>query len=72
MSIAHLGLAGDSRTSSESRHTDRVPPHDLLAEQSAIGGMLLIAHFLFIVRGYVLRREFAPDAHFDATASASL
>lgn len=37
-----------------------------------IGGVLLIAHFLFIVRGYVLRREFASDAHFDATASASL
>jgi hypothetical protein len=24
------------------------------------------------VRSYVLRREFASDAHFDATASASL
>lgn len=36
------------------------------------GGLLLIVHFLLIVRGYVLRREFASDAHFDATASASL
>ena len=36
------------------------------------GGVLLIVHFLLIVRGYVLRREFASDAHFDATASASL
>jgi TRAP-type transport system small permease protein len=37
-----------------------------------IGGMLLIAHFLFIIRGYVTNREFAADDQFDATASASL
>ncbi len=37
-----------------------------------IGGMLLIVHWLLIVRDYVLKREFASDAHFDATASASL
>ena len=37
-----------------------------------IGGVLLIIHWLLIVRGYVLRREFATDAHFDAAASASL
>lgn len=36
------------------------------------GGLLLIVHFLLIVRGYVLERRFASDAHFDATASASL
>lgn len=36
------------------------------------GGVLLIVHFLLIVRGYLLRREFASDAHFDANASASL
>lgn len=41
MSIAHLGLAGDQRPTTESRQNDRTPPHDLLAEQSAIGGMLL-------------------------------
>ncbi|WP_235928945.1 replicative DNA helicase [Marisediminicola senii] len=52
MSITHLGLAGsghgangsgqksDSR-SDQQRHSERTPPHDLLAEQSAIGGMLL-------------------------------
>ena len=34
-------------------------------------GMTLV-HWLLIVRDYVLRREFASDAHFDATASASL
>jgi len=37
-----------------------------------VGGMLLMVHWLLIVRGYVLRREFATDAHFDAAASASL
>ena len=37
-----------------------------------VGGVLLAVHWLLIVRGYVLRREFAADAHFDATASASL
>ncbi len=37
-----------------------------------VGGALTIVHWLLIVRGYVLQREFASDAHFDATASASL
>ena len=37
-----------------------------------LGGALLIAHFLFVLRGYVTQRRFAADAHFDATASASL
>ncbi|MFC0220816.1 TRAP-type C4-dicarboxylate transport system permease small subunit [Pseudochelatococcus lubricantis] len=37
-----------------------------------IGGLLLIAHFGFVLRGYVVKREFAADDQFDATASASL
>ena len=37
-----------------------------------IGGILLIVHFLLVVKGYVTDRKFASDAHFDATASASL
>jgi replicative DNA helicase len=45
MSIAHLGLTtergGDQRQPTEYRASDRTPPHDLLAEQSAIGGMML-------------------------------
>lgn len=36
------------------------------------GGILLIIHWGLIVRSYVLKREFASDAHFDANASASL
>jgi replicative DNA helicase len=46
VSIAHLGLApgsggGDSRPSGGDWTGERTPPHDLLAEQSALGGMLL-------------------------------
>lgn len=37
-----------------------------------VGGALLLVHWALIVRGYVLERKFAADAHFDATASASL
>jgi len=37
-----------------------------------VGGVLLLVHWALIVRGYVLERKFAADAHFDATASASL
>jgi replicative DNA helicase len=69
MSIAHLGLAGDSRASSDSRPENRVPPHDLLAEQSAIGGMLLskdaVADVVESVRGidfYIPKHEIIFDA----------
>lgn len=37
-----------------------------------VGGVLLVVHWLLIVRHYVRERHFASDAHFDATASASL
>ena len=36
-----------------------------------VGGVLL-AHWALVVRAYVRERSFASDAHFDATASASL
>ena len=68
MSIAHLGLA-DQRTGAESRHTERTPPHDLLAEQSALGGMMLskdaVADVVETVRGgdfYVPKHEIIFDA----------
>ncbi|MBO9679061.1 MAG: TRAP transporter small permease [Acidovorax sp.] len=47
-------------------------PFAYIYSAMAIGGLLLIAHFLLVVRGYVLCREFAADDHFDANASASL
>jgi len=43
VSIAHLGLASEARppAGGDVWGTDRTPPHDMLAEQSALGGMLL-------------------------------
>ncbi len=68
MSIAHLGLAGE-RQSSEWGAADRTPPHDLLAEQSALGGMLLskdaVADVIETVRGtdfYIPKHELIFDA----------
>jgi TRAP-type C4-dicarboxylate transport system permease small subunit len=37
-----------------------------------IGMAMTLIHWLLIVRDYVVDRHFASDAHFDATASASL
>ncbi|MEO6942885.1 MAG: replicative DNA helicase [Terrimesophilobacter sp.] len=69
MSIAHLGLAGDQRPATDTRQNDRTPPHDLLAEQSAIGGMLLskdaVADVLETVRAidfYIPKHEIIFDA----------
>ncbi|MFP7761796.1 replicative DNA helicase [Marisediminicola sp. LYQ134] len=73
MSITHLGIAqsgqsSDSR-SDQQRQSERTPPHDLLAEQSAIGGMLLskdaVADVVESVRAmdfYMPRHEIIFDA----------
>ena len=37
-----------------------------------VGGVLLIVHWLLVVRRYVRTRQFAADAHFDANTSAAL
>ncbi len=37
-----------------------------------LGAAMTLIHWLLIVRDYVFERKFAVDAHFDATASASL
>ena len=47
-------------------------PFSYIYSAMLIGGVLLIVHWLLIVRRYVNVREFASDAHFDAAASASL
>ena len=49
----------------------QVPFADIYAAMP-VGGLLLVIHWALIVRGYVLERQFASDAHFDANASASL
>jgi replicative DNA helicase len=69
VSIAHLGLAGESRVANEGWQGERTPPHDLLAEQSAIGGMLLskdaVADVVETVRGvdfYIPKHEVIFEA----------
>ncbi|AYF97814.1 replicative DNA helicase [Protaetiibacter intestinalis] len=69
MSIAHLGLAPEADRPRDGRQGERTPPHDLLAEQSAIGGMLLskdaVADVLETVRGvdfYIPKHEVIFDA----------
>ena len=71
MSIAHLGLAGpgESRSEQQRQQSERTPPHDLLAEQSAIGGMLLskdaVADVIEAVRAvdfYMPKHEIIFDA----------
>ncbi|GHD44175.1 replicative DNA helicase [Mycetocola manganoxydans] len=71
MSIAHLGLS-DQPPAGENRgeyRADRTPPHDMLAEQSALGGMLLskdaVADVVESVRGvdfYIPKHEIIFDA----------
>ena len=69
MSIAHISAAPDTRSTADSRGHDRVPPHDLLAEQSALGGMLLskdaVADVIESVRGidfYIPKHEVIFEA----------
>jgi replicative DNA helicase len=70
MSIAHLGLA-DSPGAGERGgwQGERTPPHDLLAEQSALGGMMLsndaVADVTEVVRGldfYMPKHEVVFEA----------
>ena len=68
MSIAHIGLA-DAVDDGGDRRGERTPPHDLLAEQSALGGMMLskdaVADVIETVRGvdfYVPKHEVIFDA----------
>ncbi len=65
MSIAHLGLAD----SAQPNRAERTPPHDLLAEQSALGGMMLskdaVADVVETLRGpdfYIPKHELIFDA----------
>ena len=37
-----------------------------------VGGVLLVVHWLLVLRGYLAARTFSSDEHFDANASASL
>jgi replicative DNA helicase len=67
LSIAHIGLAEPNDDGG--RRGERTPPHDLLAEQSALGGMMLskdaVADVIETVRGidfYVPKHEVVCNA----------
>jgi len=70
MSIAHLGLAETTGAAERGGwQGERTPPHDLLAEQSALGGMMLsndaVADVTEVVRGvdfYLPKHEVVFDA----------
>lgn len=69
MSIAHLNRNEGAGSYDEPRSSERVPPHDLLAEQSALGGMLLskdaVADVVETLRGvdfYIPKHEVIYDA----------
>ncbi|MBX3195206.1 MAG: replicative DNA helicase [Schumannella sp.] len=71
MSIAHLGLPAEPRQqdSRQPSGVERTPPHDLLAEQSALGGMLLskdaladVAETVRAVDFYIPKHEVIFDA----------
>jgi replicative DNA helicase len=68
LSIAHIGLA-EPTDDGDARRGERVPPHDLLAEQSALGGMMLskdaVADVIETIRGvdfYVPKHEVVFNA----------
>lgn len=69
MSIAHLGIPTPAEEPSGGYGAERTPPHDLLAEQSTLGGMLLskdaVADVTSLLRGvdfYVPKHEIIYDA----------
>lgn len=69
MSIAHLGIPMPAEEPAGGYGSERTPPHDLLAEQSTLGGMLLskdaVADVTSLLRGndfYVPKHEIIYDA----------
>ena len=62
VSIAHLGIASPDEERSGSEY-ERTPPYDLLAEQSAIGGMLLSKDAVADVTGVLRGSDFYVPKH---------
>ena len=64
MSIAHLGIPdAPPEFEDDSRGFERVPPHDLLAEQSVLGGMLLSKDAVADVTGQLRPGDFYVPKH---------
>src|SRR5690625_7137745 len=61
MSIAELGTGSSQETSATS--FDRTPPHDVAAEQSVIGGMLLSKDAIADVVETIQPQDFYRPAH---------
>ena len=71
MSIAHLGMAPSSAEPGGNAF-ERTPPYDLLAEQSALGGMLISKDAVADVTGAVRGSDFYVPKHeviYDAVLS---
>lgn len=62
MSIAHLGIS-DAYAEEPQRGRERMPPYDLLAEQSALGGMLLSKDAVADVTGALRGNDFYVPKH---------
>lgn len=62
MSIAHLGISSNTDEQQGSNY-ERMPPYDLLAEQSAIGGMLLSKDAVADVTGVLRGTDFYVPKH---------
>ena len=62
MSIAHLGIP-DLHPEESVRSGERTPPYDLLAEQSALGGMLLSKDAVADVTGLLRGADFYIPKH---------
>lgn len=69
--LVYWGLLYMERTQFQSTAATQIPFSYIYAAMP-VGGVILILNLLLIARDYVLERRFASDAHFDATASASL
>lgn len=64
MSIAHLGISEvPPDFGEEVRSFERVPPHDVLAEQSVLGGMLLSPDAVADVTGQLQASDFYVPKH---------
>lgn len=64
MSLAHLGIPETEQPyDGSARSFERTPPHDLLAEQSALGGMLLSKDAVADVTGILRGADFYVPKH---------
>lgn len=63
MSIAHLGMTEPPAEHSGGYGSERTPPHDLLAEQSVLGGMLLSKDATADVTGLLRGPDFYVPKH---------